>query len=219
MVKFLTDDPRGLGVPRFVVQLADHLNKEHRALQQEHELLAKNIEHIKEIVAMQQDYARVSGFLEQVSLAQLMDDALQMNRAGMARHGIQVERHYAAAPLVTVDKHKVLQILVNLVNNAKYAMQISGNPLKRLEVDISANGDRRVKVVVKDNGVGIPPANLTRVFAHGFTTRKDGHGFGLHSGANAAKEMGGVLKAHSDGIGKGAAFTLELPFSTETNNS
>ena len=65
-----------------------------------------------------------------------------------------------------------------------------------------------------DNGIGIPPENLTRIFNHGFTTRKDGHGFGLHSGALAAKEMGGSLTVHSGGTGQGAAFTLELPSTT-----
>jgi signal transduction histidine kinase len=74
-----------------------------------------------------------------------------------------------------------------------------------------ANEDGRLKISVIDNGVGIPPENLTKIFNHGFTTRKDGHGFGLHSGALAATEMGGALVAHSDGPGQGASFTLELP--------
>jgi signal transduction histidine kinase len=74
-----------------------------------------------------------------------------------------------------------------------------------------ANGEGRIKISVHDNGVGISPENLARIFNHGFTTRKDGHGFGLHSGALAAKEMGGSLTVHSDGPGKGASFTLELP--------
>jgi signal transduction histidine kinase len=70
-----------------------------------------------------------------------------------------------------------------------------------------------VKIVVKDNGVGIPSENLAKIFSHGFTTKKDGHGFGLHSGANAAREMGGSLVARSNGPGPGAEFTLELPMS------
>jgi two-component system NtrC family sensor kinase len=59
--------------------------------------------------------------------------------------------------------------------------------------------------------VGIAPENLTRIFSHGFTTRTDGHGFGLHSAALAAQQMGGRLTAQSDGPGRGATFTLELP--------
>jgi signal transduction histidine kinase len=74
-----------------------------------------------------------------------------------------------------------------------------------------ASGEGRVRVSVIDNGVGIPAENLTRIFNQGFTTRKDGHGFGLHSGALAARELGGSLHVHSDGAGQGASFTLELP--------
>jgi signal transduction histidine kinase len=76
---------------------------------------------------------------------------------------------------------------------------------------VGLNGHNRVKISVIDNGIGIPRQNLTQIFAHGFTTRKDGHGFGLHSGALAAKELGGALLVHSDGPGQGAVFTLELP--------
>jgi signal transduction histidine kinase len=146
-----------------------------------------------------------------------MDDALQLNTAGLARHGISVVREYSEVPLLLLDKHKVLQILVNLVHNAKYALDESKNGEKRLTVGIHMNGDRRVKVTVADNGVGIPRENLTRIFSHGFTTRKTGHGFGLHSGANAAKEMGGQLTAQSEGAGRGATFTLELPLEAQRN--
>jgi len=122
-------------------------------------------------------------------------------------------------PLVRVDKHKVLQVLVNLFRNAKYAMDASGRNDKRLTIAVNMNGSGRVKVIVRDNGIGIAPENLTRIFGHGFTTKKDGHGFGLHSGANAAKEMGGLLYAESDGVGQGAAFILELPIAVENKNT
>jgi signal transduction histidine kinase len=208
---FLTADSKGKQVPRFIIQLAGQLQAEHAILQQEHDQLTRNVEHIKEIVAMQQNYASVSGFVEQVSVANLVDDAIQINQAGLFRHGVQVVRQFSDVPPATVDKHKVLQILVNLVNNAKYALDGSGRPDKRLAVGIAVNGDNRLKITVTDNGVGIPPENLTKIFSHGFTTRKNGHGFGLHSGANAAREMGGRLSVHSEGIGKGATFTLDLP--------
>jgi signal transduction histidine kinase len=127
------------------------------------------------------------------------------------RHRIDIERDFDPnLPEITVDRHKVLQILVNLIHNAKYACDESGRPDKRLSVTIK-NGDGRVRIAVADNGVGIPPENLTRIFSLGFTTRKTGHGFGLHSGAIAARELNGALRAHSEGLGKGATFTLELP--------
>ena len=216
---FFATDPKGKLVPRFIIQLADHLGAEHKVLQKEQDLLAHNIEHIKEIVAMQQNYARVSGILEPVSIANLVDDALQLNTAGLSRHGVQVLRQYSDVPPVTADKHKVLQILVNLVHNAKYALDESKRPDKRLTVGIGMNGGNRLKVTVSDNGIGIPPENLTRIFSHGFSTRKGGHGFGLHSGANAAKEMGGQLSVQSDGVGQGATFTLEIPLAGQRDGT
>jgi len=102
------------------------------------------------------------------------------------------------------------QILVNLVRNAKHACVESGRATKRLTVRVAAD-EGLVKVAVTDDGIGIPAENLTRIFNHGFTTRKHGHGFGLHSGALAAKEMGGSLTVESAGVGQGATFTLELP--------
>ena len=73
-------------------------------------------------------------------------------------------------------------------------------------------------VRVEDNGVGIPPENLTRIFSHGFTTRPHGHGFGLHIGALNAREMGGSLSVASEGTGCGATFTLILPMNSPAQN-
>lgn len=211
MEAFLTTDSKGKMIPGFMIKLSESLEKEQAALRKEHDHLARNVEHIKEVVAMQQNYARVSGVLEPVSVAKLLDDALQLNTAGLTRHGVTIIRQYSEAPLLLVDKHKVLQILINLVHNAEYALDESRDHDKRLTVGISLNGENGVQVSVTDNGIGIPPENLTRIFSHGFTTRKRGHGFGLHSGANAAREMGGQLTAFSKGTGHGATFTLELP--------
>ncbi|HWD20787.1 MAG TPA: ATP-binding protein [Verrucomicrobiae bacterium] len=208
---FLTHDARGKAVPGFIIQLAEHLGREHADLQAEHAVVARNIEHIKEIVAMQQNYARVSGVLEQISFATLLDDALAINRSGLAQQRIEVRRDYHAAPLVMVDKHKALQILVNLISNAKGALVDDPRPDKKIILGLRPAPGERVQVTVQDNGIGITAENLTRIFGHGFTTRKKGHGFGLHSGANAAKEMGGSLSVYSAGPGTGAIFTLELP--------
>ncbi len=107
-------------------------------------------------------------------------------------------------------KH-IEQILVNLIRNAKYAVAHSSSPIKRVIVSILSPADKWVQIQIQDNGVGIAPENLNRIFAHGFTTKQVGHGFGRHSSALAAKEMGGALHAHSDGLGHGTLFTLELP--------
>jgi signal transduction histidine kinase len=166
---------------------------------------------------MQQTYARKSGIMETVSVPDLIEDALRINAGSLARHDIDLVRDYTARPVVTTDKHKVMQILINLIRNAKYACDESGRRDKQIAVRTSCD-DTSVRISVADNGVGIPAENMTRVFNHGFTTREDGHGFGLHSGALAAKELGGALTAHSDGRGHGATFTLELPFKPISND-
>jgi signal transduction histidine kinase len=207
---FLTSDPKGTHLPGYLAQLAEHLAGEQTAALEELAYLQKNIEHIKDIVSMQQSFAKVSGLMETLQVADIMEDALRMNSTSLVRHKILVIREFENVSAVTVEKHKVLQILVNLVRNATECWNDSGHSDKRLTLRIS-NGNGHVHITITDNGIGIPAENLTRVFAHGFTT-KSGHGFGLHSSALAANEMNGSLGVSSDGLGQGATFTLELPY-------
>jgi len=209
LARWLSEDPKGRMLPDYLADLGTYLATEHAEMTTEVELLVKNVEHIKEIVAMQQNYAKVSGFIEILPLEKLIEDALQMNAAAFERHRVRVVRNFETVPNVRVDKHKVLQILVNLLRNAKYAMDECEE--RRLDLEIKRASDTTVCVTMRDTGCGIPQENLTRIFSHGFTTKKDGHGFGLHSGAIAAKEMGGILTAESEGAGHGATFILELP--------
>jgi signal transduction histidine kinase len=214
LASFLTTDPRGQKVPAFLQTLSTCLTQEQTGLLAEIESLRKNIEHIKEIVAMQQSYARVSGVSEMVTIGDLIEDALSMNAGALARHDVSLVRDYQANPSATLEKHKVLQVLVNLMRNAKYACDDSGRSDKQIIIRVTAT-EERVRIAVIDNGIGIPAENLTRIFSHGFTTRKEGHGFGLHSGALAAKELGGALTVASEGTGRGATFILELPLKQE----
>jgi signal transduction histidine kinase len=208
--EFITHDARGRHVPIHLTRLSAHLSSEHEVIVRELHSLRRNVEHIKEIVAMQQNYAKVGGVKEVINVLDLVEDGMGINEGSLRRHGVEVVREFEPVPPMNAEKHKILQILVNLLRNAKFACEESGRPDKLLKVRV-ANGDGRVRISVSDNGIGIPTENMTRIFNHGFTTRKDGHGFGLHSGALAAKEMGGSLTAVSPGPGQGATFTLELP--------
>ena len=211
LAAFFTTDPRGRQVPDYLTKLVAHLAAEQAELVAEIELTRKNVEHIKNIVMMQQSYAKVSGVVEKVKVTDLVEDALRMNAGALTRHDVQVVRDYPGEIVEgNLERQKVLQILVNLIRNAKYACDDSGRPDKRLTMQVRA-GNGRAQIIVVDNGVGIPAENLTRIFNHGFTTRAQGHGFGLHSGALAAKELGGSLAASSDGPGTGARFVLDLP--------
>jgi signal transduction histidine kinase len=208
---FLTKDPQGRQLPNFLKQLGIKLAEEKTSLLDEVAALAKNVDHIKDIVAAQQGYARISGVTETIKFTDLIEDALKMNASALARHDVRIFREYDDdIPEVTVEKHKVLQVLVNLIRNAKQACDACELAEKRLTIRVT-KGRERVRVALIDNGIGIATENLTRIFNHGFTTKKDGHGFGLHSGALAAREMGGSLSVHSEGTGKGATFTLEFP--------
>jgi signal transduction histidine kinase len=175
----------------------------------EMEDLRKNIEHIKEIVAMQQSYGRTSGVIASIALTDVVEDVLRVHSASLARHDIEIVRDFQARPVVATDKHRIMQILINLVRNAKYACDESARRDKKITVRVTSDG-RSVKIAIIDNGIGVPAENLERIFSHGFTTRKDGHGFGLHSGALAARELGGSLNVQSAGPGQGATFILEL---------
>jgi signal transduction histidine kinase len=211
--RFFGQDPKGRQLLGYLSKLDINLAHEQKDGLQEVNTLQGNIFHIKEIVAMQQNDARASNVIETLKIEDLVEDALRLNSGALERHDIKLQREYSQIQPVLLDKHKVLQILVNLIRNAKHAFEDSGND-KQITLRL-ATENNRLKIDIIDNGIGIPAENLVRIFNHGFTTKKNGHGFGLHSGALTAKEIGGTLTVSSEGTGKGSKFTLELPASTE----
>ena len=208
---FLTSDPKGQALPGFLDKLAGHLEEENAGLRAEMEAVARNVEHIKQIVATQQSYGRVFGVIETLDPRAVIEDALSLNSESIERHGITLERDFASERTVTADRHKVLQILVNLLRNAKQAIIEANSAERRIAVRLAESGPGYLNITVTDNGAGINAENLENIFRHGFTTKKDGHGFGLHASVLSAREMKGDLTFHSDGPGRGAAFTLALP--------
>jgi len=211
--KFVTEDPKGKQLPRFLGLVASHLVDERSDILKELELLATKVNHVKTIVSTQQSYAGVAGVTETVNVSTLLEDAMRLNSASLERHNIVVEKEFQEIPKVRLDKQKVLQILVNLIKNAKDACLANPQaPQHRLKLKTTLTPKGTIQIHTTDNGVGIPRENLTRIFSHGFTTKRDGHGFGLHSCANAANELNGSLMGYSDGPDRGATFVLELPF-------
>jgi two-component system NtrC family sensor kinase len=209
---FLSQDERGQTVLPFLIRLGKHLRAERQEIQNLLSELGRHTEHIGAIIKLQQRYARVrQQLVESVQLAELIEDALRINQAALGRHSVQVERDLAEVPPVLTEKHKILMILVNLISNAKYALDTMPEQERRMTVRLSPPAGGRVRIEVRDNGVGLKPEMFTLIFQYGFTTREEGHGFGLHSSSLAAQELGGSLSVHSDGPGKGATFTLELP--------
>ncbi|PMU08574.1 MULTISPECIES: DAHL domain-containing protein [unclassified Pseudomonas] len=211
---FLTEDAKGKLLPGYLNQLVEAIALEQQGMSDELAQLTKSVDHIKDIVATQQSYAGANSLMEPLYISELLEDALRMNSGALTRHHVTVVKEYGDVPQVMGDKHRLLLILINLISNAKYAMSDLTNRPRQMTLGVKIVEDTTLQVSVKDDGEGIAEENMTRIFAHGFTTRKEGHGFGLHSCALAAIEMNGHLTAHSDGPGKGALFTLQIPLKT-----
>lgn len=209
--EFMTE--RGRQVLEFLEALHDELTAGQARMLGETASLEQSVGHIKEIVAIQQSYATMGGLIEHLDVQEIVEDALKISHGAFLRHGVKITRRFQTAPKIVGERGKILQILNNLLLNAKHAVdECATINDKSIIVGIEPTPDAaRVRITVKDNGVGIAPENLTRIFGQGFTTREHGHGFGLHSSANAAKEMRGSLHAFSDGVDQGALFVLELP--------
>jgi predicted ATPase/C4-dicarboxylate-specific signal transduction histidine kinase/tRNA A-37 threonylcarbamoyl transferase component Bud32 len=210
LAEFLTADPVGRKLPDYLRKLGATLVEEKHAILGNIEQLAAHLEHMKKIIAAQQSYAKVNGMTEVCTLEEIAETALSISEGALRGANIEIVRDYEKLPAVLVDRHQIMQIVVNLVSNAKHALEDSIQPNRQLKVAI-ARVEGGVRIEVRDNGVGIAPENLPKIFSHGFTTKKTGHGFGLHNCANAAQQMDGSLTAYSDGLGKGASFVLRMP--------
>jgi signal transduction histidine kinase len=204
---FILVDPRGKKLLQYYLKIEEPLQGTFDQLGQNVKRAMEKVNAINDVIAAQQTYAGVGGLSEKVRLADILEDALTMQSGSLDHHKIKVTRDYADVPEIFVHKTKLVHILVNLINNAKDAMVDTPTGNRVLALSIYQEGERIV-IHVKDTGSGIAAENITRIFSQGFTTKKGGHGFGLHSCANYMKEMGGEIRAESDGKGKGAAFVL-----------
>ena len=215
---FLTNDERGKVLPSYLCDVADSLLQERDKMASELELLTKHLRHINAVVTAQQKYATQCDAAEEVQLADVLAHVDELLAGSVAKYGIEVTREYEKIPAVWTDRQKLLQVLLNVVKNAiESATQANKPGLGRLEIRLGRQSEASGYIEIKDNGVGISPANLSKLFSHGFTTKPEGHGFGLHSSANIIKELGGSIQVFSDGVGRGATFHLELPFKHQEN--
>jgi PAS domain S-box-containing protein len=215
---FLTEDPKGQQIPSYLSLVAETLSGSQQTVQSELDSLVKKVAHIKHAI-MSQQYIASGGNVREATVAEdLMEQALMMGIPEPEKYGIRVVREYAEVSTIMTDRHQVLQILVNVITNAKNTMVEHPANSHCLTVRIGVPADRKgsVRFEVTDTGGGITAENLPRLFAQGFTTRKDGHGFGLHSAAISAKNLSGSLQAQSAGEGRGATFRLDLPLTVVT---
>ena len=209
--EFFAKDPRAKALPGFLTKLAGHLEAEQQRMREELETVSSHVDHIKQIVTTQQSNARSIGALETLQPAELVTDALKLVNVGQDRGPITIEKDFQSACKVVADRHSVLQILVNFLRNASHAIEEANQEQKKVCITIHEKGTDLMCISVTDTGIGIPPENLKRIFQHGFTTKNQGHGFGLHTSVLAARQMRGDITATSLGTAMGATFTLELP--------
>lgn len=208
---FFAEGQRGSHIPNFLRELASSLYAEQTKVQNELLDSKRHLDHISSIVAQQQEHAKAAKVIERVDLSEVIADGVTMSSSSLANHNIQIIRDFSDGMIVETDKHQVLQIIVNLIRNAKHACLESPNFPRRIGISASNTAGNSFCIAISDNGIGISPENIVKLFTYGFTTRQRGKGFGLHSCANVARELGGSIDVQSDGLGKGATFVLTLP--------
>ncbi len=208
LADYLSQDPKGKLIPQYIIELAEIAAKEHQIKLKELKNIEESLCHINEMISTQNFYTRPLGITEKVSIKEEVEKALQL-AVGTGKTKVSLKKEYAKTPLISADRSKLLQILVNLIRNAYEAVSHNINS-KDVLISVK-NNNKSIQVLVSDNGIGIDPRNMNRMFTFGFTTKEKGHGFGLHSSAIAAKELNGTLKAKSAGAGKGTTFILTLP--------
>jgi signal transduction histidine kinase len=206
----LNNDPKGRKILAYLAALADEWRDETETVLTRSQDLQRTVQHMAAVVAKQQHYAKPGHFAEACNPAELMHDAVMLSSSARARQRIQLVEYYRKAPTIMLDRHRVLQIVLNLIRNAEDAVTARGDADMRIFV--SAGYDNgQLKISVQDNGVGVSAEAMAKLFTYGFTTKPEGHGFGLHNSKLLASEVGGTLSCRSDGEGQGSVFTLELP--------
>ena len=218
---FLTQDPKGKRIPPSMEKLGNHLIQEQQMVLQEINGLVRNLHHVKQIISSHQTMAKSGGQVEGIFLVELLDHAMELSMQPGDAKWITVQRHFQEVPSILGDKHQLLQILVNLLRNAKQAMRQDTQEMHTLILRVESQGEDGscVVITIQDSGIGIAPEHLSRIFTRGFTTKQDGNGIGLHSAVIAIQNMGGSLQVHSDGMGMGATFTLTFPVQMESVKS
>jgi signal transduction histidine kinase len=210
LAAFFSAGGRGRHLLAFVRELGEGMAAQRREMLAELAHLDEVIQRLVLMVAAQQSLAGGRGFPEKLSLAMQVDEVLELVRAGPGGKEIDWRREYEPVPPIVVDRHRLIEVLLVLLRNARQSVE--GSPRSDRRIVLRVRRSRRGSCVeVEDNGTGIAPENLTRIFSGGFSTKPNGLGFSLHHASNAATELGGVLNGESGGAGQGACFRLELP--------
>ncbi len=206
---FIKDDPRGKMLMQYYVTLGNEFDIYRSKMQTYIGRLADKVGLIEGIVNAQQSYTEIKSGLERLDIIPVIEDVLNMHQASIDRHGISAERKYTGSVIALAQRTKLFHILTNIVKNAVEAMDKTEPGDRVLSVEVYKKSGN-IFIRISDSGEGIAQGNLENIFAYGFTTKKNGHGFGLHSCANYMTEMKGRLWAENNEDGRGASFVLQF---------
>lgn len=208
---FVETHPSGQLLPEYYQRVGRFLAHDNKNMITELNELQAHINLVKELIATQQDYAKLDLSRKRLNLAGLIDDAITIELLSLQKHDVTVKKDYKISPRIFADNSKILHVFLNLIKNAKEAMIASARKERILEIDIEATENGGCLVIIRDNGVGVSQSKLQQMFQYGFTTKLEGHGFGLYTSLRAMQELGGAISAHSEGPGQGTEFRLTFP--------
>lgn len=208
---YISNDPHGKHTLNYLQLLSKSWEQDKVGLLNETHALQSNIGHIKNIISLQQTSSYAIEACQEVAISELIEDSILLNKAACELSNIEIVRDFQLNEIVVIDKIKLFQIIINLIKNSVDSLREKQGRKKKLIITTQVNEESCFLIKITDNGIGIATDNLNKIFTYGFTTKKTGHGFGLHASINAAKEMKGSLSVESNGLGKGATFTLILP--------
>ncbi len=214
--EFLSNDPKGKHLPEYLSALGAQLTKDADCLQQEFEAISGHVQYLCEIVQAQQSFTRIGEAQESIDVRELIETALTLK--GRELKGIEIRREIGAVPEFVTDRYKLLQIIVNFIGNACDAMPADESRPRWIAIRARSINDQ-LEIAVQDSGIGIAADVLPRIWEFGFTTKERGHGFGLHSSAVAAQQLGGTISASSAGLGEGACFSVRIPLAADSETT
>lgn len=218
LTEYITSDERGKLLPTYLLSLSNELENNQKIILEELDNLQCKIIMIKDITIAQRSFSGITGLVEEVDVMEQIDLAIKMCSADLESQHIEVIKSTMDNYTLKTDRTKLLQILINLIHNAKDALIESTTQNKKLIIEVKKIKND-IEIFIQDNGIGILSEHVDKIFSLGFTTKETGHGFGLHGSAISANELGGTIRAESGGHSKGATFILTLPLTVEKEGS
>lgn len=199
-------------IVKYFQKLTDHFQKKDKFLQEELFSLKEQCAHIKSVIYTQQSLSKQKFAVEKININNVIEEVLRLSFNQLQRHDIQLDKKYQSLPPCVIDKHKFISVLLNLLKNARDALLLHKHSNRKLKIETRVDRQQKnIIVIIHDNGVGISKEAQRNIFEHGFTTKDEGHGFGLHSSMTLIKQMKGEMFFSSPGENKGATFKISLP--------